>query len=142
MEQILRSGNRVYVFDTVEEIPKIKDISFFPDKCRLFIDSVTLNPKDVNAQLYSQFTKETYSSFIYAFAIKFGEIRPTSCVYEQFEMNARRVERLCKRRNIYLSETELKVLELCKDLHNFIPRYKNQVDLSEKLRSSLVDLYL
>ena len=142
MEQILRSGNRVYIFDTVEEIPEIKDIVFYPGKCRLFIDSVTLNPKNVNAQLYSHFTKDTYSSFIYAFAVKFGEIRPTSCLYEQFEMNARRVERLCKRRNIDLSETELKVIEVCKNLHSFPGFYKSQVDLSEKLRSNLVDLYL
>ena len=97
IKEISRSGNRLYVCDTVEELPSIKDLILFPKECQTFIDSVTINPKDVNATLYSHFSKETYHIFIYAFAYKLGELRVSNAYHMQFEANARRVQRLCNK---------------------------------------------
>lgn len=142
MQEILKSGNRMYTFETVEELPSIEELLLSTDDCKIFIDSVTLNPKDVNAQLYSQFTEETYRLFIYAFAYNIGQRRSTSSIFEQFEMNARRVKRLCEKRKIVLSDTETRVIDFC--INFFLSRitFKDQICLSESLCAKLKESYL
>ena len=126
MKSISRSGNLVYVCDSTDVIPSIRDLIKSPQECSLFVNSATINPKDVNANLYAQFNADTYSAFIYAFAIQLGEIRSARYCVHQIEMNARRVERLCKRREINLSETELTVIDTCKNFYSLKCRYKEQ----------------
>ena len=142
MKEISKSGNRIYIFESIDVIPNITELINFPDQCKVFIDSVTLNPKNVNAQLYSQFSEETYHVFIYAFAFKLRELRPTSCLSKPFEMNARRVERLCRKRNIALSIVETKVIDYCTSFSLSRPYFKAQVSFSEQICTELRESYL
>jgi len=142
MEEIKKSGNRIYICNTTAVVPNIEEIINSSEQCKLFINSVTLNPKNVNAELYSQFTEDTFHIFMYAFAVQFGQIRTTNSVSSQFEMNARRLERLCKRRKISLSNTELMVIDLCKNFSSLKSIYSEQIDLAEQLKSELAKTYL
>ena len=102
MKQVSRSGNKVFICETTDVLPCIRDLIKFPEEYSLFINSATINPKDVNAELYAQFNKDTYRTFIYAFAVQLGQTRSTNSCVHQIEMNARRIARLCKKREINL----------------------------------------
>lgn len=142
IQEISRSGNRLYVCDTVKELPSIKELILFTEECQTFIDSVTINPKDVNAELYSHFSEETYHIFIYAFAYKLGELRVSNAYHKQFETNARRVQRLCKKRNITLSNVENKIIDSCVNFSTLPLLFNNQVSFSKRLCSELKENYL
>lgn len=141
MQKISQNGNRIYFFETVNAVPSINEL-ILSDKCKTFIDSVTLNPKNVNAKLYSQFTKETYPVFLYAFAFQFGRLRFTSDLYTQFETNARRAEKLCKKKNIILSTKEAAILDKCKNFHLQQMHFNNQKAVSDRFLSDLAEVYL
>lgn len=142
MKTISENGNKIYIFDTINWVPKINEVDSHNERCRTFFESATLNPKKVNAKLYSLFSKETYSSFIYAFAYQLGVVSQSSCVSKQFEMNARRIERLCKRREIPLSIIECMVIDKCKNFHQLILTFDEKLALSNNFLSELTDLYL
>ena len=142
VKEISRSGNRLYVCDTVKELPSIKDLILFTEECQTFVDSVTINPKDVNAELYSHFSEETYRIFIYAFAYKLGELRISNAYHKQFEANARRVQRLCKKRNITLSDVESKAIDSCANFSILPLLFNSKVSFSKRLCSELKELYL
>lgn len=141
MEEI-RSGNRIYICETTNVVPDIKEVINSSNKCSLFINSVTLNPKNRNAELYSQFNKDTFHSFIYAFAIQIGKLSYSSISASQFEMNARRVERLCKRRGICLSDMEQKVIHFCKIFSSLKCYKSDRFHFSNQLKAELTKLYL
>lgn len=141
MKTISENGNKIYIFDTINWVPKINEVDSHNERCRTFFESATLNPKKVNAKLYSLFSKETYSSFIYAFAYQLGVVSQSSCVSGQFEMNARRVERLCRKNEISLSTIEAMVIDKCKDFHQLDFTFDEKLALSNRFLSELSDLY-
>ena len=136
-KNIYKCDTRSNVFKKIEQIPAIRDIILHTEWYQVFIDNATLNPLDVNAKLYSQFTEENYSSFIYAFAVQFARLYSTS-IGIQFELNAYRLEVLCKEKNITLSVTETKVIDLCKKFNSLTLDYNSKFSLC----SELVDVYL
>ena len=141
MQEIDKSGMRMYVFDTSKTVPDIKALIRNPEKNINFIKSCTLNPKDKNAKLYSYFSSDTYRSFLYAFTYQLGILPSSSSVFSQFEMNARRFERLCKKREIVLSELEISIMEKCKNFHDLDLGNKAKSELSKRLLSKLVECY-
>lgn len=141
MEVINKSGNRLYFFETVTDVPNISDLIANAKGNIVFINSVTLNPKFENAKLYSDFSFDTYSSFLYAFAYQIGNINPNSSIAFQFEMNARRFERLAKKRCIVLSEPELSIISYCTTFKNVILTRAERERLSNNLINNLIELY-
>lgn len=141
MKTIDKSGNRLYVFETVKNVPSIKRLITNAESNINFINSVTLNPKSENAELYSDFSFDTYRSFLYAFAYQAGHLNPTSCVAFQFEMNARRFDRLCKKRGIVLSESEMSIINYCKTFKKVILTHSERVSFSNNLIKNLIELY-
>lgn len=141
MKKIDKSGMRMYVFDTSQTVPNIKDLINNPERNINFINSCTLNPKFENAELYSHFSSDTYRSFLYAFNYQLGILNFSSVVHSQFEMNARRFERLCKKRDIVLSELEISIVEKCKNFHALNLYNKDRINLSKCLLSDLIELY-
>lgn len=141
MKEIEKDGNRIYIFDRVVIVPCVEDIILYTTQHKNFIDSATMNPKFENAELYSQFTEETYKAFIYAFAVQFGRLF-SLCIGEQFETNARRVEKLCKKRGIVLSEKEQEILDKCKNFVFNPIKNKDKIDLSKSFCSDLVEMYM
>lgn len=142
--KINKSGNIMYGFKNTSVVPAVSELIDFPEKEEniVFINSVTLNPKDVNAQLYSQFNKDTLSSFIYAFAIQIGRLYFSQhYIAKQLEANARRVERLCYKKNLCLSEAESSVIKFCENFNSC--KYTNQwrVEYAESLKEKLKKLY-
>ena len=137
-----RSKTRTYVCKKTKVIPDIKEVIKSSNGCDLFINSVTLNPKNVNANLYAHFGKDTVQSFIYAFAIQIGQIPSSSHVSYMLEMNARRVERLCRRREICLSEMESKVIDFCKKFSSLKCQNSERESFSYQVKSELRKLYL
>lgn len=141
MKEIEKNGNRIYIFETSKKVPSIKNLILNPESNINFINSVTLNPKNENAELYSHFSSDTYSSFLYAFAYQMGHLNPLSVATPQFEMNARRFERLYKKRSIVLSELELSIINYCKDFQNLLCRRNERESFSHNLISNLIELY-
>ena len=136
MKGIYKCDTRSNVFKKVEQIPTIRDIILHTEWYSGFINNATLNPLDVNAKLYSQFTEENYSSFLYAFAVQLVRLYST-CIGKQFELNACKFEELCKEKNITLSETEIKVIDTCKNFTSLTIDCKDKFSLC----SGLVDVY-
>ena len=136
MKGIYKCDTRSNIFKKVEQIPTIRDIILHTEWYSGFIDNATLNPLDVNTKLYLQFTEENYSSFVYAFAVQFARLYSTS-IGIQFELNACRLEELCKEKNITLSATEIKVIDACKKFNSLSLDCKNKFSLC----SELVDVY-
>jgi len=141
MQEIDKNGMRIYVFDSPKKVPNIKELIRNPERNIKFIKSCTLNPKDKNAKLYSYFSSDTYRSFLYAFTYQLGILPLSSSVRSQFEMNARRFERLCKKREIVLSELEISIVEKCKNFHDLDLGNKAKAELSKRLLSELIECY-
>ena len=138
MKQIIKSGNRVYIFKTVEELPSLEELYSSSEEHMLFIDSVTLNLKEANAQLYSQFSEDTYKLFIYALAYRTRYFSTSqSSLFGQFEMNARRVKRLCAKKGIALSDAEKEVLDFCINISKASLLNKERPVYSQHLCSNL-----
>lgn len=142
MPKISQNENRIYIFETVNQVPSIDEVILYPNKCKTFIDSITLNPKNVNTELYSQISRTNYSSFVYSFAYQFNYLNKQSTVCEQFEMNARILEMLCRKKSISLSVIEHLVLDKCKKFHLLELSYDDKFSLSQVFLSELSDFYL
>ena len=138
MKQIIKSGNRVYIFKTVEELPSLEELYSSPEDHMVFINSITLNLKKVNAQLYSHFSEDTYKLFIYALAYRTRYFSTSqSSLFGQFEMNTRRIKRLCTKRGIILSDAEKEVLDFCINISKASLLNKERPIYSQKLCSKL-----
>lgn len=123
VRQVEKSGNKVYIFDCAQNrLPKFTDLvkilSEIEDRSAL-VDSMTLNPRNSNAAFYADLSSETLKIFIYAFAFQLGKLSSES-YKDQFQMNARRLNKLCKKKRIILTPMENTILFDCIEFSTFV----------------------
>ena len=140
-KEVIKNGNRIYLFDKTNKFPSLQNLKANFSENVTFVRDITLNPKSENSVLYSQFSQSTVPYFLYAFAYQIGFLNPCIVYCNQFEMNARRLRRLCTKRYIKFSEVEERIINICETFHMQKLTSTERKALSENLISELNNLY-
>ena len=140
-KEVIKNGNRIYLFDKTNKFPSLQNLKANFSENVTFVRDITLNPKSENSVLYSQFSQSTVPYFLYAFAYQIGFLNPCIVYCNQFEMNARRLRRLCTKRHLKFSEAEERIINICETFHMQKLTSTERKALSENLISELNNLY-